>query len=51
MDKKAVSKSPLDLRRLKHCEAVRINNELYSVKYGKRGNYLLYRIYGELELL
>lgn len=51
MNKKAIAKSPLDLTRLKHCEAIRIDNELYTVKYGEMGDYLLYRIYGEFELL
>lgn len=43
--------NPMHLTRLKHCESVRINNELYTVKYGERGDYLLYHIYGEFELL
>lgn len=51
MNKKAIAKNPMHLTRLKHCEAIRIDNELYTVKYGEIGDYLLYRIYGEFELL
>ena len=50
MNREAINNS-MHLTRLKHCEAVRINDELYTVKYGERGDYLLYRIYGEFELL
>lgn len=42
---------PHDLIRLKHCEAVRIGDNLFTVKYGRAGDYRLYRIYGEVELL
>ena len=44
-------KSKMALTRLKHCEAVRINNELYTVKYGESGDYLLYKVYGRFELI
>lgn len=52
MNRKEIADNPLDLTRLKHCEAIRIDNELYTVKYnGEIGDYRLYRIYGEFELL
>lgn len=51
MNRREIAKNPLDLTRLKHCEAVRINNTLWTVKYGERGDYRLYRIFGECELL
>jgi len=51
MNKREIAENPLSLTRLKHCEAIRINNKLYTVKYGERGEYLLYRIYGKFELI
>lgn len=51
MKREKIAENPLDLTRLKHCEAIRIENQLYTVKYGEMGDYLLYRIYGEFELL
>ena len=51
MSRKGIADNPLALTRLKHCEAIRIDNQLYTVKYGEMGDYLLYRIYGEFELL
>ena len=51
MNKKQISKSKMALTRLKHCEAIRIDNELYTVKYGENGDYRLYKIYGEFELI
>lgn len=51
MNRKKIAKSPVDLTRLKHCDSVRIDNSLWTVKYNKDGDYLLYRIYGEVELL
>lgn len=51
MNRTKIAKSNMALTRLKHCNAVRIDNELYTVKYGERGDYLLYRIYGEFELI
>lgn len=51
MNRKKMADNPLDLTRLKHCNSVRIQNQLWTVKYGEAGDYLLYRIYGEFELI
>lgn len=51
MNRREIAKNPMHLTRLKHCECVRIDNTLWTVKYGQDGDYLLYSIYGEFELL
>lgn len=51
MNRREIAENPFDLTRLKHVSAVRINNELYTVKYGENGDYLLYHISGTSELI